>query len=845
MITKRPLSDLESNPPRARWIAFTLGTICLTLVACKPTESRVLRVVPAPGAVAEANVMAVTVTFDRPMIASTINTNTFRIVGSESGDHLGVVAYDAGRREATFVVERGFTPGEIVSVSLSDEIESLSRKKLKGFLSTFTVFRAPVVPPTPFTLETMRPAFEATDAPRLTAVELEYSSPFNPFTVGASTIQAIGERSGARTLTFDNIFGGTGTVRFTVDRGFLAGERIHVVARSISSIQLVAAAPALLAFTVGNVPSEWPTAPVASLPTDVSADLHLVDVDRDGRDEWVLVDPSGAVLVQGLDAGAVGVPTTVMLPGAVIDSAVADFNGDGRMDLVCLAASMDSVFYLLGNSTAAMFGAAQTVSFGPFSAVRLGADHFDSDQFPDVFLVPQIAEAGALILRGAAASPFATTRPISNLPAVAPATSADFDGDDLPDLACALDDGSVQVLFGSATGAFRTGPVLAAGGNVTGVSRANLDGDAFADLLCWNDAGSAGQVFLTRGAGAFNELALPLGASGSATVVADWDGDGILDLVSPISAAAEVAICSGLGDGNFASPVLQATTTVVAQLALGDLNGDGSLDVAMVLDNGQLEVGHGTPTVPTIDNVVRVEDLQATAGATGVSFVVAADHDVTLDGFTVVLSYDPALITIDTLTTAGTDAGNIGVEFEIPQIDNTTGVAILAAIFDFLPPYDGQQLAPATDTVIAIGALSVAATAPSGTTTLGPSNGLGTPAADNIFVVAGISVDPQLEAGTVTITSSAPPTGTTFVRGDVNRDGNVDISDGTRLVNYLFSGAAAPPCMDAADVNDDGIVDISDSTYLNNFLFGVGAPPALPFPNPGVDPSADSLSCGP
>ncbi|MGE3166099.1 MAG: FG-GAP-like repeat-containing protein [Planctomycetota bacterium] len=845
MLQPKTATFRTSSRPRVRWLTLGLGTICLALAACKPTESRVTGVLPAPGAVAAADVNTVTIAFDRPMQASTINTETFRVTGSDSGNHLGVIAYNASKQEATYVVERAFTAGETVTVALSDRVLSLSGKKLKQFVSTFTVYATPVIPPTPFTLDSMSPTFEATDAPRLTAIQLAYSSPFNPFTVGASTIQVIGERSGLRTLTFDNVFGGTGNVRFTVDRAFLAGERIHIAVNSLASIQMVTAPAALLAFTAANVASEWPAAPLATLPATTETRVHLVDLDRDGRDEWLLVDATGAVSVQGLDSGTVSTPTTLLLPRPVVDSVVGDFNGDGRMDLACLAASRDRIDYLLGSATASTFGAVQTIDFGPYLAGRLGVDHFDGDRFPDLFLVPATAEAGARILAGSGSVPFAASRSVTTLMAVAPAVSADFDGDDFPDLACAVADGSVQILFGSSAGTFRTGPTLASGASVSAVSRANLNGDAFADLLCWNDTGVAGRAFITEGGGVFTEVALPIDASAPTTTVADWNGDGDMDLLSFAAASAEVTIFAGQGDGTFATATVQTTSAPLAQLALGDVNGDGSLDVALLLETGDLEIGHGTPVVPSIDNIVRVEDVQANAGDTGVGIVVTADHNVVLDGFTLVLGYDPSRLTLDAITTAGTNAGNIGVEFEIPQIDNVQGVAILAAIFDFLPPYDGQQLAPATDHVIAVGTASIAATAPTGDTTLAPSNDLGTPSADTIFVVAGISVDPQLEAGTVSITASTPPTGATFLRGDVNQDGAVDIADGTRLVNYLFSGAAAPTCLDAADVNDDGVVDISDSTYLNNFLFGVGAAPALPFPTADVDPTADALSCGP
>ena len=85
------------------------------------------------------------------------------------------------------------------------------------------------------------------------------------------------------------------------------------------------------------------------------------------------------------------------------------------------------------------------------------------------------------------------------------------------------------------------------------------------------------------------------------------------------------------------------------------------------------------------------------------------------------------------------------------------------------------------------------------------------------------------------------PTGL-FIRGDINNDLSVDISDPIAQLNELFSGVdAAAPCDDARDINDDGNIDISDPIYGLQALFAGGAP--IPPPNdvPGEDPTPDDL----
>jgi len=86
--------------------------------------------------------------------------------------------------------------------------------------------------------------------------------------------------------------------------------------------------------------------------------------------------------------------------------------------------------------------------------------------------------------------------------------------------------------------------------------------------------------------------------------------------------------------------------------------------------------------------------------------------------------------------------------------------------------------------------------------------------------------------------------GESFVRGEVNGSGTTDLADAIAIAQYLFTGGAAPACLDAADVNDSGNIDISDPLYLIIYLFASGPLPPLPFPGAGPDPTfLDPLGC--
>ena len=87
-----------------------------------------------------------------------------------------------------------------------------------------------------------------------------------------------------------------------------------------------------------------------------------------------------------------------------------------------------------------------------------------------------------------------------------------------------------------------------------------------------------------------------------------------------------------------------------------------------------------------------------------------------------------------------------------------------------------------------------------------------------------------------------PSTGPRFRRGDVNGDGQDDISDAVKLLFFLFLEHEIG-CESSADVNDDGDLELGDVLYLLNYLFTLGDEPPAPGLSCGSDPTADALPC--
>ena len=91
-----------------------------------------------------------------------------------------------------------------------------------------------------------------------------------------------------------------------------------------------------------------------------------------------------------------------------------------------------------------------------------------------------------------------------------------------------------------------------------------------------------------------------------------------------------------------------------------------------------------------------------------------------------------------------------------------------------------------------------------------PANG-----SKNIYGVI-CKVDGELKINVCDFVTYEEPS--TFMRGDVNKDGKVSIADVTALINYLLSGDASAIDLQAADCDEDGNIKINDVTALINYL---------------------------
>jgi hypothetical protein len=66
---------------------------------------------------------------------------------------------------------------------------------------------------------------------------------------------------------------------------------------------------------------------------------------------------------------------------------------------------------------------------------------------------------------------------------------------------------------------------------------------------------------------------------------------------------------------------------------------------------------------------------------------------------------------------------------------------------------------------------------------------------------------------------------TSYVFGDANGDGSVNVGDAVFVITYVFNGGPAPEPLEAGDANCDGQCNVGDAVYLIAYVFNGGPEP--------------------
>lgn len=327
-------------------------------------------------------------------------------------------------------------------------------------------------------------------------------------------------------------------------------------------------------------------------PTDNG--LVAADVNGDGKLDFVADTATGFAVFLGNGDGTFQpeIDTPVPFPGGGSGFAVGDLNGDGHPDVVVVSGqeTFGLPYFGKGNGT---FTVGRELNLGAGSySVALG--DVDGDGLLDVMT------ASGWVAYGNGKGQFSAPKSYliggGDGEYVGPAT---LTKSGRTDFLFQNNYTPASVLISEGKGRFEEGERVAISGGGAGCSTtADFNGDGIPDLAILVNEGISILLGTGKALAPFTQGQILSVTDAWCPVTGDLNGDGIPDLVSASGSPSGFAVAFlGNGDGTFSQVAKTTPMSTTGLIALGDFNGDGKLDWASTTN--LLAMGNGDGTFQT------------------------------------------------------------------------------------------------------------------------------------------------------------------------------------------------------------------------------------------------------
>jgi hypothetical protein len=279
--------------------------------------------------------------------------------------------------------------------------------------------------------------------------------------------------------------------------------------------------------------------------------------------------------------------------------AVGDFNGDGHMDVVTgNDDTANTVSVLLGNGNGTFATHVDYPVGGPVAGIAVG--DFNNDGKLDIVVVYGFDPAKVAVLLGNGDGTFKPYMPTTAGFQGGSIAVGDFNGDGKLDVAVSDNESTipgVDIMLGNGNGTFEPPVSYATAPDPRMVIAGDFNSDGKVDLATTNAESETISVLLGNGDGTFQthkDNSTAIAASCISLAAGALSDNRRLDIVAGCQAEGEVVVLISNGNGTFKAAKAYPVPAGVDDVALGDFNGDGKLDVAVTNAGTMVSILPGT-----------------------------------------------------------------------------------------------------------------------------------------------------------------------------------------------------------------------------------------------------------